>query len=213
MSTYEMWSLILTGIYNLLTFGLLAFVAYETLVKPRQPNIAFYLQGVSDDTEQWSWRRPLADFVLENKGGTLKNVVIKSEPDFIGWDNLGKDNHRPPRSTSDYFKQPIPFFSENERHQFFWCDMEANSEVCKMPFTIIIEFDNPILPYPRTRKLEFYFDLSTFDGTIFGLNTKYDIHNVALETSRIRNEIKEIRNLINTAIISKKNQNTNSPHA
>lgn len=213
MSNYEIWSLILTCFYNLLTFGLLAFVAYETLVKPKQPNIAFYLQGISEDTEQWSWRRPLADFVLENKGGRLKNVVIKSEPDFIGWDNLGKDNDKPARSTSNYFKQPIPFLSENERHQFFWCDMQANIEICKMPFKIIIEFDNPIFPYPRRRALEFPFNLSTFDGTIFGLNTKYDIHNIALEASRIRKEIKEIRDSINTAILSNKNQNTSPPHA
>jgi hypothetical protein len=86
--------------------------------------------------------RQLVDLVLENRGHEIKNVRIKSEPDFIGWDNLGKDNEKSPRSTTEHFKHPLPYLSQNERLQFFWCDMEANIEVLNKPFQIILEFDN-----------------------------------------------------------------------
>jgi hypothetical protein len=54
MTTYENWSLILTGIYDLLTFGLLMFVGYEAVLKKRQPKIAFYMQRMPEDTKQHS---------------------------------------------------------------------------------------------------------------------------------------------------------------
>jgi hypothetical protein len=115
MTRYESWALALTGVYDLLTFLLLIFVVYEALIKPRQANIALYIQRMPEDTKQWSWQRQLVDFVLENRAKEIKHVRITSEPDFIGWDNLGKDSNRPPRSTSQYFKQPIPYFEQNER--------------------------------------------------------------------------------------------------
>ena len=209
MTTYENWSLILTGIYDLLTFGLLMFVGYEAVLKKRQPEIAFYMQRMPEDTKQHSEERQLADFVLENRGGEVKNVQIKSEPDFIGWDNLGNNSEVKPRSTLEFFRQQIPFLPENERHQFFWCDMEANIEVLKKPFKIIVEFDNPIFPLLKRPRKEFRFDFSALDGTVFGMTTRYDIHNVAKEMARIRKEVEETRGLITKAIDVKNNQNKN----
>ncbi len=149
MTKYELWALALTSVYDLLTFLLLIFVVYEALIKPRQANIALYIQRMPEDTKQWSWQRELVDFVLENRAKELKNVRITSDPDFIGWDNLGKDVNRPPRSTSQFFKQPIPYLGQNERLQFLWCDMEANLEVLRKPFEITVEFDNPVFPLPN----------------------------------------------------------------
>jgi hypothetical protein len=67
--------------------------------------------------------------------------------------------------------------------------MEHNLDVLKNPFEIIIEYDNPILPYPKRCKKIFKFDFSVFDGIIFGVIRKYDIHNVALEIKRIREKL------------------------
>lgn len=195
MTKYEWWSLALTGVYDLLTFLLLMFVVYEALIKPRQANIALFIQRMPDDTKQWSWQRELVDFVLENRAKEIKNVRITSEPDFIGWDNLGKDG-RPPRSTSQYFKQPIPYLGQNERLQFFWCDMEANQEVLRNPFEITLEFDNPVFPLPRRVKKQFNFDFSALDGTVFGMTERYGIHNVAQEAARIREQLDSLNKTV-----------------
>ena len=195
MTKYELWALALTGLYDLLTFLLLIFVVYEALIKPRQANLALYIQRMPEDAKQWSWQRELVDFVLENRAKEIKNVRITSDPDFIGWDNLGKDD-RPPRSTSQYFKQPIPYLGQNERLQFFWCDMEANLEVLRKPFEITIEFDNLVFPFPKRRKKQFKFDFIALDGTVFGMTERYDIHNVAREAARIREQLENLNKTI-----------------
>lgn len=192
MTKYEWWALALTGVYDLLTFLLLIFVVYEALIKPRQANIALYIQRMPEDTKQWSWERELVDFVLENRAKEIKNVRITSEPDFIGWDNLGKDGNGPPRSTSEYFKLPMPYLGQNDRLQFFWCDMEANIEVLRKPFEITVEFDNPVFPLPRRVKKKFKFDFSALDGTVLGMTERYDIHNVAREAARIREQLESL---------------------
>lgn len=189
MTKYEWWSLALTGVYDLLTFLLLIFVVYEALIKPRQANIALYIQRMPEDTKQWGWQRELVDFILENRAKEIKNVRITSEPDFIGWDNLGEDRDGPPRSTSQYFKQPIPYLGQNERLQFLWCDMEANMEVLRKPFEITVECDNPVFPLPKRVKKKFKFDFSALDGTVFGMTERYNIHNVAQEAARIREQL------------------------
>jgi hypothetical protein len=192
MSNYETWSLILTGIYDLLTFLLFAVTVYVAVIQRRIANIAFYHQRVNRDTKSWSWRRSNIDFVLENRGIDLKNVQIKSEPDNLGWRNLGDGNLQfPPKPTSEYFSKPFPYLYENEKKVFFWCDAEANKEVLEKPFKIIIEFDNPIFFYPKRRKREFIFDFSP-KGIFQGVNTKYDIHNVAQEAARIRENLEKI---------------------
>lgn len=66
MSSYEMWSLILTGIYDLLTFLLFAVTVYVAIIQRRIANIAFYHQSVNRDTKSYSTRRSFVDFVLEN---------------------------------------------------------------------------------------------------------------------------------------------------
>ena len=192
MTKYECLSLGLTAIYDILTFLLLIFVIYEAIIKSRLPNIAFYLQNLPDDTKNWPIRRQLADFILENRGPEIKNVTITSNPDNIGWDNLGANESILPRRTSEYFKKPIPFLGRNERHQFFWCDLEQNIEVLKKPFKIIIEFDNPAFPIPRRRRKIFEFDFSVFDGVAWGVTGRFDIHNVAQESERIRAELERI---------------------
>jgi hypothetical protein len=88
MSNYEQWSLILTGVYDALTFGLLCFVAYEAVIRPRLPNIAFYVQTLAKDTERALSRRNVVDFVFENKGIELTNIQITSEPDDLRWGAL-----------------------------------------------------------------------------------------------------------------------------
>lgn len=186
MSPYESWSLILTAIYDLLTFGLLAFVAYEAVIKPRKENVSINFVSKPADTKSWGWSRAVIDFVIENRGPELKNVVIQSNPDFLGWNNLGVESPKPPRSTSEYFHNPIPILAKGERHQFFWCDAEQNQAVLRKPFTISVEYDNPIFPFPRRRTKTVTFDFGVFNGTIFGLNQHYDIHNVAQELTRIR---------------------------
>jgi hypothetical protein len=200
MTKYEWWSLALTGVYDLLTLLLLVFVVYEALIKPRQANIALYIQRMPEDTKQWGWQRELVDFILENRAKEIKNVRITSEPDFIGWDNLGKDGDGPPRSTSQFFKQPIPYLGQNERLQFFWCDMEANIEVLRKPFEITIEFDNPVFPLPRRVKKRFKFDFSALDGTVFGMTERYDIHNVAREAARIREQLEGLNKTVSKMV-------------
>jgi hypothetical protein len=87
--------------------------------------------------------------------------------------------------------------------------METNIEVLKKPFKIIVEFDNPIFPLPRRSRKKFRFDFSALDGTVFGVTTRYDIHNVAKEMARIRKEVEETRGLITKAIDVTINQNKN----
>lgn len=176
----------LTGIYDLLTFGLLVFVAYEALAKPKRANLAIYFEERPVETKQWGWVRQTMDFVIENNGNEIKNVKILSEPDFLGWDNLGKGGRREPRSTSQYFQSIIPCLRSGERRAFFWCDMEQSTEILKKPFEISVEYDNPVLPFPRRCIRSLKFDFTAFDGTMFPLNSKYDVHNVAQELTRIR---------------------------
>lgn len=119
-------------------------------------------------------------------------MQIKSEPDNLGWRNLGDGNLQfPSKPTSEYFSKPFPYLYENEKKVFFWCDAEANKEILEKPFKIIIEFDNPMFFFPKRRKREFIFNFSP-KGIFRGVNTKYDIHNVAEEATRIRESLEEI---------------------
>jgi hypothetical protein len=195
MTKFELLSLIATGTYDLLTFLLLIFVVYEAIIKPRRPEIAFYLQNLPEDTKEWGARRQLADFVFENRGPELRNIKITSDPDDIGWDNLSDQGIKPKR-TSEYFSKMIPFLGRNERHLFFWCDLEQNIEVLKKPFKINIEFDNPALFFPRRLRRMFEFDFSAIDGIVWGVTGKYDMHNIAQEGARIRGEITGLKKSI-----------------
>lgn len=53
MSPYESSSLILTGVYDLLTFLLLFIVAYEAIFRSKIPNIAYFVQTLPRDTKRW----------------------------------------------------------------------------------------------------------------------------------------------------------------
>lgn len=120
MSSYEVWSLILTGVYNLLTFLLLVFTVYLAVVQRRLPNIALYHRTRLKDTKQWGWSRPNIDFVLENRGTELRNVSLRSEPDFLGWANIGEASDQiTPKATSEYFKVPFPYLPQNYQRSFF----------------------------------------------------------------------------------------------
>lgn len=55
MSKFEIWSLILTGIYDLLTFLLLSFTVYIAVFQRRVPNIALFYQVVPKDTKHGGW--------------------------------------------------------------------------------------------------------------------------------------------------------------
>jgi hypothetical protein len=96
LSTYEYRSLILTGIYDLLTLCLLWSVIYEALIKPRQADLSINFVTKPADTKSLSESRPVIDFVIENRGTDLRNVVIKSEPDFLGWGSLGANSPKEP---------------------------------------------------------------------------------------------------------------------
>lgn len=192
MTSYELWTLFLTASYDLLTFFLLVFVVYEAIIKPKIPNIAFYLQSLPMDTEKQELTVQLTDFILENRGIELKNVSIKSNPDDIGWDNLGnrgKEAGIVAKRTSEYFKKKLPYLGMNEKIQFFWCDAVANQEVLAKPFRVIIEYDNPIPIYKyfnKRYKTIFPFDFSAFDGIAWGATRKFDIHDIANELSKVR---------------------------
>lgn len=195
MTQYEYNSLLLTGVYDLLTFLLLLSVVYEAVIKSKLPNFAFYMQALPLDTKRWGSKKQLADFILENRGIELKNVTIKSNPDNLGWNNLGSNAQKDgfvPKKTSEYFRQAIPYLSINEKIHFFWCDMESNIDVMKKPFKIIIEHDCtiPIIRFFKKRAAkELPFNFSVFDDITWGLTNKYDIHNVAEELSRIREQM------------------------
>ncbi|HEY2846788.1 MAG TPA: hypothetical protein VGI80_03160 [Pyrinomonadaceae bacterium] len=189
MSNYETWSLTLTGLYYLLTFGLLLGVTYQAIIVPRKPRIALYLQRMPQDTKMWSWKAFLADFVLENRGPVLRNITITSKLDFLGWNNFGdSDQSDPdvrPKATSEYFGMAIPFLNGDEKKAYFWCDMIENKEVVQKPLEIIVEFDNPVFFLPKRLKRSFNFEFSGLEGPILGHATPYNIHNVAEETARI----------------------------
>jgi hypothetical protein len=197
MSKFEHWSLLLTGLYDLFTLLLIFFVAYEAIIAPRKPRIGLYLQRMPKDTKMWSWKAGLADFVLENRGPELRNVRIKSEPDFLCWNNFGYAYQAVsdvrPKATSEYFRNLIPFLGENEKRAYFWCDMRENKEVVQKPFKIIVEFDNPMFFFPKRRKRELPFKFSGPEGPMLGHTTRYDVHNVAEETARIREEVEAMR--------------------
>lgn len=176
----------------------MAFVAYQTLVIPRLPRLAFYVQRIARDTKTWSWRANFIDFVMENRGVELRNVRISSDPDEIGWDRL--DNSHTGKPTSEWFREIIPYVGENERRQFTWCELQSNTEVFKKPFTITVEFDNTVLPWPRRLTRTFKFNEATLKGTGGGLTSRYDIHNVAQEVTRIREQLEVMNRIIPDAI-------------
>lgn len=195
MSEYELFSIILTAVYDALTFLLLVFVVYEAIVKPKIPNIVLFMQTLPSDTKNWGRTKQLADFVLENRGVELRTLIIRSDPDYIGWSNLGNERRGSDimaKKTSEYFKKSIPYLGRNEKIQFFWCDMEENIEVLKKPFSITLEYDNTIPIYRifiKRHKSVFPFDFSVFEDIIWGMTNKYDIHNVAREVARIREQM------------------------
>jgi hypothetical protein len=194
MSKFETWSLVLTALYDLLTFLLLAFTVYATVVHRKLPNISLYTQGIFEDTKQWGWRRRNWDFVLENRGVSLKNIKITSQPDNIGWGILGEDDKYLSQNTSEYFSNQLPHLDENEKKAFFWCDVDANTETFLKPFTITVEFDNPIFFYPKRLQKVFNFDFSAWGKILHPVNTKFDIHNVAKEMTRSREQLEKIEN-------------------
>jgi hypothetical protein len=78
--------------------------------------------------------------------------------------------------------------------------MEANIEVLRKPFEITVEFDNPVFPLPRRVKKKFKFDFSALDGSVFGLTERYDIHNVAREAARIREQLESLNKTAATMV-------------
>lgn len=186
MTSYEWWSVALTALYDLLTLGVLAVVAYEALIKPKQANLVMFFQAKAMDTKEWGWVRQTMDFVVENRGPELRNIVLSSNPDFLGWGNLGRTSKIEPRATSSYFAAPIPYLSPGERYAMFWCDLEANKQVVEKPFELAAEYDNPAFPIPRRQRKILRVDFSAFREVIWGLNDRYHIHNVAQELARIR---------------------------
>lgn len=191
LTSYEFWSLSLTAFYSLLTFGLLVVVAYDAIIKPRKEDLALYFKGSPPDTKDWGWSRQLMDIVIDNRGAELRNVTISSHPDFLGWDQLGDAVPTNVRATSEYFKKTVPIISKGAGYRFFWCDAKENTEVLRKPFTIIIEYDDTMWFFTRRKTKQVHFDFSVFDGTIFPLTEKFDIHNVAQELSRIRESLEK----------------------
>lgn len=193
MSQYEIWSLVLTGVYDLLTFLLLACTVYIAVIQRRIPNIALFYEVPPRDTKSWGWRRSNLDIVLENRGVELRNVSLSSTPDYLGWATIGgkEESQIKPKPTSEYFKRPFPYLYPNQRKAFFWCDAAANKDVVEKPFSIVVEFDNPVFFFPKRLKRKFEFDLSP-RGIFDPVNTKFDVHNVALEMARIRDELDKI---------------------
>lgn len=193
MRSYEFYSLIAVSIYDFLTFLLLVFVVYESLIKPKIPNLNFYMQLLPIDTKTMRGKIQLADFILENRGIELKNIKIKSEPDDIKWDNIGGTHLG--FKTSEYFIKNIPYLRQNAKEAFLWCDLEQNREIIKKTFKIIIEYDNPlvIMGFKKRSKQEFPFDFSFYDKIAWGMTNRYDIHNVAQELTRVREQLEKMK--------------------
>lgn len=196
MTPYELnsiciskWSLVMTIIYDILTFGLLCFVAYESIIRPKIPILALSLQSIPLDTDTASWRAQFVDLMIDNKGADIKNVKITSTPDEIGW---GTHAGVSGVNTSSHFHSAIPFISKGERLSFFWCDMSTNTKAMSTPITIIVEYDNPIV-FPKRKRSILHIDPAVYKGIYWGINNKYDIHNVAEELNRLRNEFKAFR--------------------
>lgn len=192
MSSYEVLNLCLTGIYDLLTFGLLFFVAYEALIKPRKPNVVLSLQSNPPDAEPTPGRARFLDLVIDNRGADITNVVIKSEPDSINW---GKSSNSAGKSTSQYFHSVIPGISRNEKLTFFWCDGKSNLDVISKPIVITVEYDNPLLLWPPFRKKccsNLIINLKVYENIYWGVNQKYDVHNVAEELNRLRKDMQKL---------------------
>lgn len=203
MTLYEKSSLILTGIYDLLTFGLLFFVAFEAIVKPKIPKLSLSLQQVPDDTDSASWRAALLDLVIENRGNELKNLTIKSIPDELNWGKHNKATEG--KKTSEHFHSAIPFIREGERLTFFWCEAETNKDVIEKPITIIIEFDNPFM-YPKRKTASLKLDFSVYKGIYWGVNNKYDIHNVVKELTRLRKEFNDFSRICTDLLKKRRNE-------
>lgn len=85
-------------------------------------------------------RRSNIDFVLENRGIELRNVRLKSDPDYLGWANIGEAiGEITPKATSEYFEAPFPYLHQNYRRSFFWCDAAANKDILAEPLNIAQE--------------------------------------------------------------------------
>lgn len=188
MSDYEKWNLIITTLSAVSTFGLFVIA----ILLPKKANLAIYFQPKPNDTKQWSHSMASMDFIIENRGQELKNIRISSNPDFLGWGKL-KDKQITPKATSEYFSK-IPYLAQGERYSFFWCDLHANSEILEKPFEIIVEHDNPIFPFLKRQSKTIKYDFSVFDNIIWGINEKYDIHNVTQELMRIREYLEKSEN-------------------
>lgn len=194
---YEKLDLSLSFFYNLLTFGLLLFVAYEALIRPKLPNLAINFIGRPPDTFLWSSVLHSIDFIVENRGVELKNIKVLSDPDDLKWGRLEDNKKYPGKPTTEHFHSIIPYLSTNEKKQYLWCSAKANTEVLNKPFKIIIEFDNPVFFFPKRLKRIYPFDFSALKGIYLGLNQKFDIHNVAQETARIREQMSKTNDRLN----------------
>lgn len=189
MSAYELWSLFLTGTYDLLTFGLLFFVAYEALIKPKKPLVVPSLQAIPPDTEPIPDRPYYLDFVIDNCGTDITNVKITSTPDAINWGKIETKSGKP---TSEYFHSVIPGIAKSDKLTFFWCDGRLNRDVISDPITITVEYDNPLRLWPPFRKRcksNLLIDLKVYENVYWGLNRKFDVHNVAQELNRLRKDL------------------------
>jgi len=191
MSNYEIGNLILTGLYDFLTLGLLVFVAYEALIKPKKPLVVLSLRAKPSDTEPSLNAAHFLDFVIDNRGSDITNLSITSTPDQIQW---GKDTDAPGKSTSEYFHSTIPGVTRNDQLSFFWCDGKKNLDVISQPIKITVEYDNPSYPWtPLLQKRcrsNLIVNLKVYENIYWGINRKYDIHNVAEELSRLRKDLK-----------------------
>lgn len=157
------------------------------------PNVVLSLQSIPPDTEPTPGRAHLLDLVIDNRGADITNIVITSEPDLINW---GKSRNAAGKSTSQYFHSIIPGIARNEKLTFFWCDGRSNLDVISKPISITVEYDNPLYLWPPFRKKShsnLIIDLKVYENIYWGVNQKYDVHNVAEELNRLR---KDLQNLL-----------------
>jgi len=104
-------------------------------------------------------------------------------------------NLRKSKKLPNISKKTFRIWRETKNCIFFWCDLEANREVLKKPFKIIISFDNPVAIakfFKKRCEKSFPFDFTIYDNIVWGLTNKYDIHNVAMEAARIREQLEKL---------------------
>jgi hypothetical protein len=195
-ASYNVWMLAVTAAYMVVTTLLFVTVAYETWHKPKTPDLQLYPHRA-----WWDWK--MVDFVLENRGPTLRNLQITSNPENLGWGNGFPEMLSSGLLISNKGIPPISSLGRGEIHRHFWQSISKDLHELDVlfsdhpEFTITVEFDNPqrILGFiGRKRRVStFVFNKPAIAAYLTGIRTSLDVHQLARELSEIRKSLEQMR--------------------